>query len=231
MRLLFIRHPQTRANVQRVIYGRTESDYSPEGEKSIPGIVEQLRGGKPDRIYASPLRRTAYLAQRIGADHGMEEQIRYEERLLEMDFGIFENRSAEEAKAIPGGHYEKLMADYNNYVIPEGESFQQVKDRVKAFLEELKAEENAELESLRRETDSEPFEEITAQISDRRTYVIVAHSMVIRGALSYLLDISLDAIWHLRIEPGSVVDVLYDYDFAMLQGLILPENGRSEILL
>lgn len=197
MRLVFVRHPQTQANVARVIYGRTESEYSPQGKQSIPGIVARLEGIRPDRIYASPLKRTAYLAQRI-AEHHRVEDIRFEDRLLEMNFGIFENKSVEEAKAIRGEHYEKLMADYNHYVIPGGESFLEVKARAKEFLEELSEEEAG-------------------------TCIIVAHSMVIRGALSHLLEIPLDAIWHLRIEPGSVVDVAYDYNYGMLQGLYLPE--------
>ena len=241
MRLIFIRHPQTQANVARVIYGRTESDYSEEGARSIPGIVAELRDIPVDRIYASPLKRTAFLAGKIAEAYRPEEEIRFDDRLMEMNFGVFENLSTEEAKALPGGHYDRLMADYSNYVIPEGESFQQVKERVREFLEELKAEEIREQKENGRkaegacgengEGESEPFEEIAAQYAQRKTYVIVAHSMVIRGALSHLLDISLDAVWHLRIEPGSRVDVLYDYDYAMLQGLTLPEGGTGEILL
>lgn len=197
MRLVFVRHPQTQANVDRVIYGRTESDYSPQGMESIPGIVARLAEIRPDRIYASPLKRTAYLAARIADHHGVE-AVRFEDRLLEMNFGIFENKSVEEAKAIEGNHYEKLMADYNHYVIPGGESFLEVKARAMEFLDELREEE-------------------------AETCIIVAHSMVIRGALSHLLEIPLDAIWHLRIEPGAVVDVAYDYNYGMLQGLYLPE--------
>lgn len=200
MRLIFIRHPQTQANAARVIYGRTESDYSPQGKQSIPGIVARLEGIRPDRIYASPLKRTAYLAQRIAERHGVE-KILFEDRLLEMNFGIFENKTLEEVRAIPGEHYEKLMADYNHYTVPGGESFCQVQARVKEFLDELWSE----------------------KAEEAGTYIIVAHSMVIRGALSHLLEIPLDAIWHLRIEPGAVVDVAYDCNYGMLQGLYLPE--------
>ncbi len=201
MRLLFIRHPETQANVQKLIYGRSESEYSDKGKASILWVVKQMRELNFDAMYASPLKRTAYLAEQIAQEHGYEEII-FEERLMEMHCGIFENMSNQDAKEKYKNEYEELLNNYSRYVIPQGESFEMVYHRTAALLNEI-------------------FEEFKKKDTDK-TIVFVTHSMVIRSALAYLLKIQLDDIWHIKIDPASIVDIHYEADFAMLQGLKSP---------
>lgn len=200
MRLIFIRHPETQANVNKLIYGRSESDYSEAGRTSILWVVEQMRNLDFDVMYASPSKRTTFLAEQIAKDHNFTD-IRSEERILEMHCGIFENMSNGEAKKKYEKEYDALINNYTHYVIPQGESFKMVRDRVKLFLEE-----------------------IFQKHSKEQTIVFVTHSMVIRSALSYLLKIDLDDIWHIKIDPASIVDIHYESEFAMLQGLRAPSS-------
>lgn len=199
MRLVFIRHPETQANVKKLIYGRSESDYSEHGTASVLWVVEQMKDLDFDAMYVSPLKRTTYLAQQIAKDHDFKNII-FEERILEMHCGIFENMTTEKVLKQYRKQYEALMQDYSHYVIPEGESFELVRHRVIGFLKEL-------------------FQKHT----EKQTIVIVAHSMVIRAALSYLLQIDLDDIWHIKIDPAAIVDINYECEFAMLQGLSAPK--------
>lgn len=68
MKLIFIRHPETEANVKRLIYGKTESEYSDRGRASVNAVVEQLSNKKIDAIYSSPRKRAADLAEAIAKD-------------------------------------------------------------------------------------------------------------------------------------------------------------------
>jgi len=198
MRLIFIRHPETQANVKGLIYGRSESDYSDMGKASVSWVVEQMKELDFDVIYASPLKRTAYLAEQIAKDHDADGII-FEDRLMEMHCGIFENMSNSDAREKYKDEYESLINNYNRYVIPQGESFEMVYHRVVTFLKETFKNHPAE-----------------------QTIVFVAHSMVILAALAYLLQIELDDIWHIKINPAAIVDVHYEAEFGMLQGLKAP---------
>lgn len=214
MRLIFIRHPETMANVNKLIYGRTESEYSQEGAASIPWVVEQMHGISIDEMYVSPLQRTKYLAEQIALDHGFTDMV-MEERILEMNFGVFENMTNAQARASYPSEYAALMKNYSHFQIPGGESFFMVRERVQDFLHELSEKENLELE--RAESDGADPKELPQKV-----IVAVAHSMVIRSALSCLLGIGLEDIWHIKMNPASIVDVDYRHGYAMLQQLKSP---------
>lgn len=231
MRLIFVRHPQTEANVEGLIYGRLDAQYSEAGRASIPAIVESLRGVNFDALIASPLSRTKYLAEEIVKDHGTAaEEIRFEERVLEMHFGVMEGMTTKEAKEQQKEVYEALMANYEEYVVPGGESCVMVYERVGAFLKEL----YGEFEGPREKAELSAWDEWSGNVKPaagsrerEKTVVVVAHSMVIHIALSHLLKIPLHEIWHIKIEPGSIVDLDWRCDFAMLQGLAGPFNVRQ----
>lgn len=219
MRLIFIRHPQTQANVDGLIYGRTESGYSEGGRATIPGILKALQDVSVDAIISSPLQRTRHLAERIAADHGLrEEDILIDHRMVEAHCGILENLTVEEAVEKYREEYNAMMEDYENYVIPGGESLTMVYERVAGFLEEIYSRYEAPRQQAKDRGETAPRE---------KTVVVTAHSVVIHVALAYLLKLSLKEIWHIKIEPGAVVDLDYRYEFAMLQGLSGPFNIRD----
>ena len=57
VKLILIRHPETEANAKRLIYGRTESEYTEKGRASVATVVEQLSQIDIHMIYSSPLKR------------------------------------------------------------------------------------------------------------------------------------------------------------------------------
>jgi alpha-ribazole phosphatase len=223
MKLIFIRHPETEANVRKVIYGRTDSWYSPKGEASVALVTERLRDLEIDRIYASPLKRAAFLAEEITVDHNRRREgeplkVAHDDRLIEMNFGIFENKSNQEAKELYGEGFEKLWQDFLNFKIPGGENLTQVRDRVVDFLKEICAQEPVG-RSLAEELKEDPIGALEPAKTTEITLVIVAHSLVIRSALSWFLNISLEDIWHIDIKPAGMVEILYRNGYAMLTKL------------
>lgn len=216
MKFIFVRHPETEANVNRIIYGRTDSAYSEKGRASIAKVVEEFSNIKIDAIYSSPLTRAATLAEAIAKGHGLG--VIKDDRLQEMHFGLFENKTSEEASEIYGEGYDKFWHNFANFEVPEGESMQQVKDRTVDFLKEIFPSDPAEgsFDEIMKE---DPKKAVDLHDSNDKTIVVVAHSIVIRGALSYMLNIPLEAIWHIDVKPASRTEVSYHAGFGVLTGL------------
>ena len=229
MRLIMIRHPKTEANERKLVYGRTDALYSEAGRASIPGIVEKLHDVKIDRIYSSPLTRTRLLAEAIAADHGVAvgesadhtvvaPDIIMDNRILEMNFGQFENMTIPELEEKYPEEFAEYRKNFNDCVVPGGESFRQLSERTVDFLKDIYQRHESSRTEEGGANDRDPKEE---------TVVVVSHSMVIHAAIGYLLDIDLDDVWRVKVEPGSMIDFDWRYDYAMLQGLGGPFNVRK----
>ncbi|WP_374011281.1 histidine phosphatase family protein [Massilia sp. Se16.2.3] len=95
--------------------------------------AQGLPGSMP--VYASPLRRCAELARRLGPAPV------FDARLSEMDFGSWEMRSWD---AIPRAEVDAWAADLLRYRPGGGESVLQVAERVAAFRRDLRARGHAQ---------------------------------------------------------------------------------------
>ncbi len=221
MKLIFIRHPETEANVKRLIYGKTESEYSDLGKASVDVVVAQLSGIKIDEIYTSPRKRAANLAVAIAEGHSTDSRslkVIMDDRIQEMHFGIFENMTTVEAREMYGEGFDDFWHNFADFRVPEGETLSQVKDRTVEFLQELLAD-DASLESFEELMKKDPIKAIDQRYMENGTVVIVAHSLVIRSALSWLLDIPLNKIWHIDIKPAAIIEVSYRGGYGFLTGI------------
>lgn len=224
MKIMFVRHPETQANVNRIIYGRTDSPYSDKGKASVGRVAEELAEVEIDEIYSSPLPRAANLAKAIAQGHrkGLNESdIVMDDRIREMYFGLFENKTNEEAREIYGDGYDKFWHDFVNFQVPEGENLHQVRDRTVDFLKEI-VPMDLPGESFEELMKEDPAKAVNLHDRNDKTILIVAHSIVIRGALSFLLDISLEWIWHIDVKPASIIEISYHRGFGVLSGIRRP---------
>ena len=194
MRIIVVRHPETEANIRKLIYGRTESPYTEQGLLSIQWVLSRLKGRKIDGIYTSPLQRTAVLAAEIASQQGCEMTII--EDLREMDFGVFENMTRMQAEERYSDYFKAYMADYANYRIPKGESFSDVSQRLSRFIKPL--------------------------LSGKGTMVLVTHGMVMKAAIALLLGMTSEAVWHFRTEPATILEVDYREGYGVLVELTSP---------
>jgi len=200
MRIFVIRHPETEANVSKLIYGRTESPYTQRGLDSIQWVLNKLKDMKIDAIYTSPMQRTVKLASAISVQQGCS--IIVSEALREMDFGLFENMTRYEAEEKHREHYDSYMADYTSYRIPEGESFQDVYARLSAFINPLLIEEG--------------------------TIVLITHGMVMKASIAMLLGLETDAVWHFRTNPATILEIEYRDQYGVLIELTAPNESWPE---
>lgn len=192
MKLILIRHVETKANAEKKYIGHTKSEYTDNGKKQISKIIEVVKDEKIKKIYSSPLPRALSIAKRLSSE--MDKGLEIEPSLIEMNFGIFEGKTYLEAKDEFEKEWKAWTKDYKSYRIPKGESLTDVYNRVARFIDILK-----------------PTEE---------TYILVSHGGIIQTIITYLLDLNVDDRWHFKIPPGTIVEIEYNYDYGILTKMI-----------
>lgn len=131
--LYLIRHGETVLNTQQKYQGFMEGDLTEKGieqAKSLQYIVNNI---KPILAFSSPLKRaklTAEIALQNYKENLIEKRIIYTEGLKERNYGIFQGYSKNELKEIYPDLFKKYLSFDHDFVIPEGESFQQFHSRV-----------------------------------------------------------------------------------------------------
>ena len=118
-----------------------------------------------------------------------------EERVIEIDHGVWSGMLVEEVK-------EKFSEDFNKWIeephkveFPEGETLEEVYRRVKDFLEEVKFKHNGE------------------------TIAVVSHTVPIRCMYCALLEVDLSKFWSFGCDNASVSRVIIEEDRAIIQSL------------
>ncbi|MBL8021040.1 MAG: histidine phosphatase family protein [Leptospirales bacterium] len=118
-----MRHPRPQV-AAGTCYGSLDLDLVPGYEMLIPGIKEQLPQNIP--VFTSPLRRC-----RIPANLFSQNPV-VDSRIAEMHFGDWEGMRWDDLK---GTEASSWMRNYLTQRTPNGESFQDLRNRVMDFLE------------------------------------------------------------------------------------------------
>lgn len=188
--LLLIRHGETEHNRDLRITGFTDIPLSPEGRNQALRLKDTFMAECITDIYSSDLKRCSETAEIISC--GVKPLLSPE--LREMNFGIFETLTGEEAKASYGNEFNLWMKDNRNYRIPEGESFSDMAERVISFFRELLA-------------------------SDIDRAAVISHSGCIRTVLSFYLLGSIDDTWRFFVDNCTITRLCFDGDYAYLKSL------------
>ncbi|MDO4542441.1 MAG: histidine phosphatase family protein, partial [Bacillota bacterium] len=130
--LYLVRHGETELNKTKVYYGSTDCPLTEKGRSQSQGLSEVFSQIDIDVIYTSPLRRAVDTASIIFGDR---EFVR-EPRLEEMDFGQWEGKHYTELQGDP--LFEKWQREWKTTRPPEGESFNDLNQRVESFWSDLR---------------------------------------------------------------------------------------------
>lgn len=139
MRLYFVRHGQSEANVQRVISNRDLPHPLTElGRQQAEALAQSLADVPLAAVFASPIRRAAQTAQIVTACKGLP--FEFADALREPDCGIMEGRSDEEAWA-EHQRVERAWAVQRQFDsrIAGGENFHDLRARFVPFIDRLVA--------------------------------------------------------------------------------------------
>ena len=175
MDLLLVRHGISEHNTSDVISGGTSNpNLSQAGVKQVEEISKIIDNNKIDQVYASPLIRAKRTAQ-ILTD--FQKDIITDDRLKEMDFGTWEGQHAEGLKVKYPDAFDDLgtiNSKYTKYA-KDGETFEQVADRVEDFLAEIQPN------------------------SNDKTIMVVCHGFVIRSLIARWFKLKIEDVMTVRI--------------------------------
>ncbi|MDO4962500.1 MAG: histidine phosphatase family protein [bacterium] len=127
MKLYFIRHGQTEANVEGILTGTIETNLTQEGIDDAKKLAKSLTMNF-DNYYCSPLKRTHQTLKAIKGDANFE----IDSRIIEVSSGKWQGLYKDELPKEEYDMYKKGLMDP-----PEGESLEDEEKRAKDFLDDM----------------------------------------------------------------------------------------------
>ena len=202
-RLILVRHGELPEEYRGRFIGRTDPPLSASGRAAVAALQPRFAAYAPRRVYAGTLRRAWQSARLLAGDAVIPE-----ERLREIDFGLFENLTFAEIDR----RYPELTADWMRAPaamrFPEGGDMRLHRRGIAAFLEE-KIFPSAE------------------------TAALVTHGGVLPVVLAEVLHIPLEAAWQLQMARGSMSVIEFGAErrgrltvFNLTAEMLKTENGR-----
>ncbi len=181
VRILLARHGETKWNVEGRYQGQVDTDLSDRGREQGHRLAEALREIPLDRVLAGPLKRAYETAEFCAELHGLP--VAADERLTEIAHGTWEGRFSDDIAETDGD----LLAAWRNapqtVTMPEGESLEDVRVRVRAAFDEYAAK------------------------YDGETLLIVAHDAVNKAIIIDLLGMDMSRFWQIK-QDNTCVNVL-----------------------
>jgi broad specificity phosphatase PhoE len=139
MKLYFIRHGESEANIQHVIsnyaspFGLTE-----RGRQQVHALADRLKDRPIATMYSSPVLRAMDTADILYGS--LDLPYRVTEALREYNCGILEGKSDEESWRLHRQYYEAWTLRHDYLSKPEGgESFIDIQNRFVPFIESIKS--------------------------------------------------------------------------------------------
>lgn len=179
MHLYLVRHGETESNKQKRYQGWMESPLSEQGLKQAEKAGLYLGGKNIDGVFCSDLQRAIHTARVIGSFCGLQPEVT--PMLREIHFGRWEGLTYEEIEAQWGEEIRHWFDDPFSRSAPEGETIEEVSERMLAFLKKL--EENC---------------------PNCQEVVVVSHGGSIRALLQHVLNLDRESFWDLKINNASI---------------------------
>ena len=133
--LYLLRHGQSKANISKRYCGITDVELSPLGFKQAQEAALYFKDITISKVYSSPLKRAYNTAEAISKAAGV--QIKKEECLKEVNFGIFENKTWDEMVAEHKSETDNWIELKHKYKFPMGEGYDDIIKRIASFLDNI----------------------------------------------------------------------------------------------
>ncbi|OGL08952.1 MAG: hypothetical protein A3F92_14370 [Candidatus Rokubacteria bacterium RIFCSPLOWO2_12_FULL_71_22] len=179
MTLLLARHGQTAWNAGRRFQGGSDVGLSDVGRAQAAALGRAVRDRRLAAAYVSPMRRAVETAEIALAGAGIP--LVPLEELRELSLGEWEGRTVDEVRALAGDPYAAWVRAPLDCAPPGGEPLRAVCARV------LRA-----------------VDRIGAAHPNGDNVLVVAHGGVLSVYLCHLLGLSLNHLWRLRLDNGSL---------------------------
>lgn len=160
--ILLVRHGQTNSNIDGYYMGWSNEDLSQEGYSQVRKLSARLSDTPISAIYASPLKRAYTTALLVAEPHRLKTEVVQD--LIEIQLGDWQSLHIDEIARGWPELWKQWRSDPTDVVVPGGESFQQVVERVIRTFEKV------------------------ATANAGKTAVIVTHEVVVKVAAIYALS-------------------------------------------
>ena len=198
-RLYLVRHGQVADGHTFRYHGNNDIGLSPEGEKQLTRLAQQLQSVPLAGIYASNLKRSREGATCLCQGRDLQPQSFPEFR--EIHFGVWEGLTFQEIAEHYPEELNSRLQDLANFRIPGGESLMDVRERV--------------VPSLRALLAAHPGESLA----------LVAHAGVNRVILCEALSLPLEHLFRLDQNYGCLNIIDYFPDFTVVRLMNGGVNG------
>lgn len=179
-RLYLVRHGETEWNADNRVQGSIDIPLSQKGREQAESLGRWMqKSPKPQKIYCSDLKRSIQTANILGEILGVT-NIEETPLLKEINCGVWEGKFIDEL--IKDYSQEYAMWRLNSsFKCPEGESVDDVRDRVERF-----------------------FIEKRSELLSFETVLIVAHGILNRAVLSFIMDLPLQNCRYFEQDNGAL---------------------------
>lgn len=186
MRLYFVRHGETDWNVVKRLQGRTDIPLNQKGVDLAKATGRALRDVPFTRAFTSPLQRAVQTAELIL--EGRKIPIVPEQRIIEIAFGEYEGLcTREESLEIPDPDFLNFFHAPAKYHPPKGgESFDQLMERTREFIQDITARSEWEEETI----------------------LITTHGAAVRGLLNAVDGTGVSDFWHGSVPKNCSVAIV-----------------------
>jgi 2,3-bisphosphoglycerate-dependent phosphoglycerate mutase len=192
---IFMRHGQADNNVNRVLVGRyVESHLTEYGKQQVADTAKYLKNVPIEKVYVSPVIRTVETARIVCKVLGINYEI--DERLYEIDLGRLVGMQFEKIIQKYGNLFLRFYNEDDTMLAKYGvESFASVKSRVKHLLDEI------------------------IKMQQDKNVLLITHLDPIKAAISILLDLKAEALYHWHIRNASLTILKHECNLYSLSGV------------
>ena len=199
LQVYLVRHGETQWNAERRIQGQSDSSLTAKGELQAVQVGERVRSYGITHVIASDLGRTQRTAEIIADACGCG--VTLDARLRELDMGILEQRHLDSLSAQEEEWRRLVVNGTPNGRIPEGESMQELSERMRAGLTAC----------LNLPAGSRPL--------------LVSHGIALGCLVSTILGLPAHAERRLRLRNCSISRVDYQESLWLAPGWVVETAG------
>lgn len=196
MSILLARHGETDWNIAKRVQGTTDIPLNENGIKQAELLCENLERDNVNlcRIYSSCQRRALTTAQIVGSKFNVP--VKVIPGLEEMNLGIFEGHTWDEIDMLYPDELKKWQSDKRYNKAPNGESYQNLLERLFSALNRI-------------------MKEMEEDINSGRDVLILTHGAVIMSLLTLKNDldfktsytvINIENAQAIKLEPNDLLE-------------------------
>ena len=184
MNIYLLRHGQTEENRRGSYYGNLDISLNAIGISQGNKANNFFNDIKLDKVFVSDKKRTTEMSKLVLGQAKI--QVIQDNRINETNFGDFEGKTYEEIKMLYPKECMSWQNNWMEFVPPGGESYIELCERVKSFMEDIK---KLECDNI----------------------LICTHSGVIRAIYCYVMNENIDLFWKFGCKNGDISVIKYEY--------------------